>query len=174
MRFLDRVTFDGYTISRAEYLFLAAFARANQIRTVLEYGPGASTWAFLEAGCRVTSLEYLPEWREKFAVSLAECPEARQWVTLLPFDADRQSIDGREAGAIRGLFDLGFVDSPRGDRCQKFSRLRSCLSAAARCRRFILHDADRPKERNTLDVMRELGWQVLFLQGGKLALLDRV
>ena len=42
--------------------FLQKFCKEMQIKTVLEFGPGASTLAFLNAGCTVVSIEENWKW----------------------------------------------------------------------------------------------------------------
>src|SRR5690606_21336420 len=64
----DRTSF---SIGEDDYAFLVDCVRENQVKRVIEIGPGDSTWAFLENDCEVFSFEYdmayLQRARERFA-----------------------------------------------------------------------------------------------------------
>jgi hypothetical protein len=55
-------------------------------------------------------------------------------------------------------FDLIFVDSPKGRCFVKFSRLNTVLYARSRTDLILLHDCDRIEEKNTVNVLEEIGW----------------
>ena len=166
----DRATFNGFSISRDEYDALVKFVRKHRIRRVLEIGPGASTWALLETGCDVVSLEYQMRWFEHFRQVFAPHPQ----VQVIHYD-NQPEICVPELNGQR--FDLGFVDSPEGQlgrHCKRFARLNACEFVAGRTSQWMLHDAQRQGERDTLAVFEEKGWTIRPLDGApKLAIVSR-
>jgi len=166
----DRAAFNGFSISRDEYDALVEFARKHRIRRVLEFGPGASTWALLEAGCHVVSLEYQHRWFEHFRQVFSQHPEVR----VIQYD-NLPEICVPELNGQR--FDFGLVDSPEGQlgrHYRRFARLNACEFVAARTDQWMLHDAQRPGERETLTVFEEKGWKIRSLEETpKLAIVTR-
>lgn len=86
----------GWAFLEDDYLFLVQFCREHGIRQVLEFGPGDSTAAFLDAGCRVLSFEsdamHMETAKARFAgetdVEVRYCAEsAVPELTLLPWVA---------------------------------------------------------------------------------------
>lgn len=143
---------EGSAILIEDYVFLARYCRTHAITRVWEFGPGDSTLAFLDAGCRVISFEHDFGWLGKAAgrfgcedrVELIHCPEGETPdVGLLPF-----------------VPDLVFVDGPPWRENQVMSRLPQCLWALDVCGCFVLHDANREAERATLAEMERRGMQV--------------
>lgn len=73
---------NSWTILSDDYDFLVRFCRKNGVSLVAEYGPGDSTLAFLDGGCRVTTFEHDPGWMnhasKRFeglsSVQLEHCP----------------------------------------------------------------------------------------------------
>ena len=62
MDYFSELTFDNGTITPREYLDLVEFVRQNRFESVLEFGPGVSTYAFLENDCEVYTFEHDPKW----------------------------------------------------------------------------------------------------------------
>src|SRR5690554_211039 len=94
-------TFDDYQALMDECHRLKA-------RSVLEFGPGASTLALVEAGVeRIVTLEHSPNWRILAEERLA----GHSAVTVLPYENTRV-IDRELLAGV--AFDVAFVDSPVG------------------------------------------------------------
>jgi hypothetical protein len=148
---MGRSKLEGWSILVDDYEFLVKFCREFGIRNVVEFGPGSSTRALLDAGCRVNSHEHDIGWlrqsTEQFQhetmVEVVHCPEG-----TLP-----------EAPPF--VPDLVFVDGPPFREGQEFSRLGPCGWALETCGCFLLHDAKRRGELATLDQMERQGMQVL-------------
>lgn len=149
--------FNGFSISEQEYDGLVQFARQARIRRVLEFGPGASTWAFVEAGCEVVSLEYQQKWFEHYRREFAQHPQ----VQVIQFH-NQPTISVPQLREQQ--FDLGFVDSPVGALYKHYARMNACEFVADRTNRWMLHDAQRAGERNTLSAFQGRGWVVEYLE----------
>lgn len=148
------VPFTDWSVTEAEWHWLFELVKLEKVTRVLEFGPGASTWAFLEAGCEVVTVEQDGEWWKWWREKLP-C------VVLPRFEP-------------RGMFELGFVDGPPGHEA-RYSRLDACLTAAECCKMIALHDTGREGEMRTLRVLERLGWQVAeeMAEGKGLTLLTR-
>jgi hypothetical protein len=155
----------GPTIEDYEILFNAA----KGLQSVLEFGPGSSTWAFIEAEVsRIVSCEYNEKWmdvaKEKFGDK----------VELLTFDRAQYPLQIPEIENER--FDLALVDSPVG--ChgspkfrirgyESYSRWNSIMYAVERSDLVFLHDAHREGEQNTLNELTKMGFDVYLHQTPK-------
>lgn len=122
-------------------------------KKVLEFGPGVSTLAFVEANCsEITTLEYQARW--------ITAAKNRLWqfknVKILPYE-NKPEIIIPDLESSR--FDMIFVDSPMGTDLPMATRFRGQED----CSRFntvswslrhapvvLLHDAKRPGEERTL------------------------
>ncbi len=152
-RRMQRAKLDGWSILADDYFFLVRFCRMFHIKNIAEFGPGDSTLAFLDAGCRVVSYEHDIAWLrhsvEQFEneenVEVVHCPEGLL-PELLPF-----------------IPDLVFVDGPPYRQGQDFSRLGPCEWALDVCGCFLLHDAKRDGELATLEQMERRGLHVIRL-----------
>lgn len=148
---MGRAKLDGWSILSDDYLFLAKFCRAHGIRRVAEFGPGDSTLALLDAGCRVVAYEHDIGWLRhsvehlgcEDAVEIVHCPEGHV-PDAPPFEPD-----------------LVFVDGPPYREGQSLSRLAPCEWALETCGCFLLHDACRHGELATLEEMELRGMQVV-------------
>lgn len=149
---IRRAALQGWSLLREDYVFLARYCRRMGIRQVVEFGPGDSTLALLDAGCEVLSFEHDAGWLqtavERFdgesRVNLRLCPEG-----TVP-----------EAGGLAFEPELVFVDGPPFREGQEMSRLQPCEWALERCGAFILHDAKREGEMATLAEMERRGMRV--------------
>jgi hypothetical protein len=153
MKHKNKAPFSDYSVNHKEYDYLVAIIRKLGIINILEFGPGVSTFAFLENNCKIWSLEYNDEWLEKFS-GIVKSPA----VKMYKFD-NKPYIS---VGKVDNMsFDLGFIDSPTGGCFINYCRLSSALYASYRCKYIIIHDADRKGEKNTISVLREMGWKTI-------------
>jgi len=141
---------EGWSILQDDYDFLAVWCRKQGFRFVVEFGPGDSTLALLDAGCRVLSYEHdiawlrktLDRFQDETKVEIVHCPEG-----CLP-DPPAE------------VPDLVFVDGPPFRNGQTMSRLGPCEWALQVCGCFLLHDAFRQGELATLAEMERRGMEV--------------
>jgi len=156
LRFIDRVNFTDATIFEEEYRFLVDYIRKNKVKTVLEIGPGASTYAFLEADCDIVTLEFNKHFREWAEITFG-CFDN---VTIHSYDNIRDirvpQIEGKK-------FDIAFVDSPPAVTAKYFARLYTCLFASRHTDTILLHNAHRDSEMNTLRLFEEIGWDIKYI-----------
>jgi hypothetical protein len=137
-------------------------------RSVLEFGPGASTRLFLEAGVsRILTCEYSDRWLRRAVREWGDEPrvEVRRFL-----NEPEATIRGERIGA----FDLAFADSPIGsNRREKLagqeecSRLNTTLLALLHAPVVLLHDCHRPGEQATLERVKAKGYRVTILSGGE-------
>lgn len=154
-KYLHRVRFGSYSIGRNDYQELVRFVRENKIKAVLEFGPGGSTWAFLENDCQVWSGEYTKDYYHAAKEEFKEFPNVHLFHVKLTHFLDIPEIKGKR-------FDLCFVDAPVGRYYLYFSRLNSCLFAMQVTDTIILHDIHRIKEQMTLRFFQDMGWEPEF------------
>jgi hypothetical protein len=146
-------------------------------KTALEFGPGVSTLALIEAGVeKIVTLEHLAEWYDKALEKFKDYPqvEIRQY-----YDEPTVLADVEED------FDVALVDSPKGftheviealgvrkvhQGMEDCSRLNTCLFALDRAPIVYLHDAYRPLERGTLGRLHALGHRSEFVANTKYGL----
>jgi hypothetical protein len=152
-RLRERATFNAFSVSQMECERLADFVRQNNIKSVLEFGPGASTWYFADVGCDVVSLEYDEKWFRRYKQAFQDVPNVR----ILKF-TNASTVLVPELG--NRTFDFAFVDSPVGTLYKERSRLNSCEFVAERTSQWMLHDSQRVAERQTLDEFAIRGWRV--------------
>lgn len=140
-----------WSISPPEREFLASFCREVAARRAIEFGPGLSTVALLAGGCSVLSLESDARWGAHAEARFAgdRRVEVRGYDPRLPCDP---------VGSEAVRFDLALVDGPPGHLYSAYSRLNVCRLAAAHCDLILLHDANRPKEWQTVDRLAREGW----------------
>ena len=136
-------------------------------RAVLEFGPGASTRLFLEAGVsRIVTCEYSDEWFRK---------AVREWGGDPRVEVRRftNAPEPPVAGDPLGAFDLALVDSPIGSNRrerlpgqEECSRLNTTLLALLHAPVVLLHDCHRPGEQATLERVKVAGHKVTVLTPG--------
>lgn len=170
---------DSATFRFADYGILLKEATGK--KRALEFGPGNSTWALVEAGCEhIVTCEFDPEWREVAKEKFKDYPQ----VQVIPFE------DEPEAKAdISGEFDIAFVDSPKGYKHQipgvkgtrkkhpgqeDCSRFNTCVLALKHAPLVLLHDAARPLERGTLGRLSAMGHKVRFYKDASHAGMARI
>lgn len=138
-------------------------------KTALEFGPGLSTQALLDAGIqRVVTCENIDKW---LAVAKKRFKKDER-VTVLKFhDEFPVIVDGLDPNE---KFDIGFVDAPKGfypvrkvhPGYADCSRLNTLLFALNRCKVVFLHDAVRPLERGSLGRIWATGhFDIEFMTG---------
>ena len=147
-------------LSEKEYGLLLSAAQG--IGSVLEFGPGSSTWAFIEAGVPdVVSCESDPAWIESAKAQFGERVEI-VWFDRKTMPLKIPALDGRQ-------FDLAFVDAPLGVQSgesveipghEGMSRVNSVVFALDHARRVFLHDSKREGERRTLHFVQSMGYRV--------------
>lgn len=148
---LPEPVFRSATILPEEYQFLQEFCKANNVRQVIEFGPGVSTLAFLRAGCAVVSVEENPRHFQEAQRGLW----ARDCALLLgapPAIMEHPTITGR-------TFDLAFVDGPAAK--GPLPRLHSMQAAMSLAPVVMLHDTNRPGEKATIaEMMKDGEWSL--------------
>lgn len=153
-----------------DYAALLDECRRLRPRNVLEFGPGASTLALIEAGCEsIVTCEYQDRWFTEAVERLKLYPQ----VIVCRYD---NAADVVVHDLPRMDFDLAFVDSPLGIEARRHvdldghagcSRLNTLLFAL-RCAPVVLfHDAKREGEQRALDRVRELGYRVEMIDSVK-------
>ena len=171
MKLFDRR--GALTLPREDYAILLREAEGK--KSVLEFGPGFSTYAFIEAGVpRILGCEYLDKW---FAFAKERFKDHPQVEVVRFYDEPEARAD---IGDER--FDLALVDSPKGyagartihPGQEDCSRLNTCLLALQHAPIVLLHDAARPLERGTLGRLNQLGHKVKFYPDGSKSGMARI
>lgn len=143
-----------------DYAVLLSEAKRVHADRILEFGPGNSTLAWIEAGCNeIVSLEHNQQWMERAKDKFAGYLN----VHLVPYKNAAEIVVPQLNGKV---FDLALVDSPVGvdlrsatrfpgqENC---SRLNTLLFAVAHSPIVLLHDAKRPGEQATLERIKDCG-----------------
>lgn len=126
---------------------------ARGARRVLEFGPGHSTQAFIDAGVpEIVSLEHDPKWLQKSIDRYAKYHNVHIFRYTNSPVIEMPHPDPRS-------FDLAFVDSPVGhDRGrvehpgqEGCARLNTLTFALQHSRVVLLHDAGRKGEQRSLE-----------------------
>lgn len=165
-------TAQQHTFPFADYGLLMELAK--DAKSVLEFGPGISTLALIEAGVgKIVTLEHDPEWFDVAVAKFKEYPQVTvgHYADEVPVTADK--IADQE-------FDLAFVDSPKGfihpvpgikgvrkrhAGYEDCSRFNTCAFALERAPVVYLHDAKRPLERGTLGRLNAMGHKFELMPG---------
>lgn len=143
------------SITKKEYMFLFNFVKLNNINSVLEFGPGLSTCAFMENDCEIYSYENQEKW---FLINKELFNNFKNVnINLFEYKENMQINELRNK-----FFDLAFIDSPVGT--SSMSRLYTCLFASKKSHLFLLHDSNRIPEKKTLEYFRETGeWEYFIV-----------
>lgn len=158
MNFKQNIIFRNASITKQEYEYLVRLVEANNFQNILEFGPGVSTYAFLENKCNIWSLEDIPYWFEINSKRF----DGNDLVKLFLYNKDKD-IDIKDIDNIK--FDMAFVDGPCGSK--SFSRILSCNYASKRTNIFLLHDCNRQAEKDTLEIFSKEGWKIKIIEKGK-------
>ncbi|WP_265593911.1 hypothetical protein [Haloferula sp. BvORR071] len=140
----------GHSISVEDYIVLGRYCRHLGIRNVVEFGPGDSTLAFLDAGCRIVSFESDGNWLDQCLVRFGT--ETRAEIRFCAAESTPESLPFAP--------DLVFVDGP--SRCDSHAvpRLALCEWGLAICGHVILHDSRREEEGRILEELAGRGMRV--------------
>jgi hypothetical protein len=162
------------TFPFTDYQALMTFAKGA--KSALEFGPGISTNALIEAGVpEIVTLECHPESLRKAVEALKGFPGVKvlDYENVAPV-ALCEALNGHPQ------FDLALVDSPRGqqervrlDGQEDCSRLNTCLLALKYSPIVYLHDWFRANERATLDRLSSQGHLVTLDALSCFARIDR-
>ena len=168
------------TLPFIDYAFIIEEVKRLGAKTALEFGPGYTTLALIEAGVeKIVSLEDNREWAAKKREEFAPYPQ----VTVAHYD-NKPQVTADPIAAQE--FDLAIVDAPAGfthkipgrvgrvvhPGQEDCSRLNTCLFALQRAPVVLLHDARRPLERGTLGRLHVMGHRFEF-SAGQMARITR-
>jgi hypothetical protein len=161
-----------HTFPFADYGKLIEEVQKLGAKTALEFGPGISTLALIESGLeRIVTCEHDDEWFEKAKEKFREYPQV---------EVVRYWDEPEATSEAVGVFDVGFVDSPKGfthlvpsirgtrkkhPGQEDCSRLNTCLLALKHAPVVYLHDTNRPLERGTLGRLNKMGHKHIFIPG---------
>lgn len=124
-------------------------------KRILEFGPGTSTYAFIEAGCMdIHTCEYAEKWLQITDSRFRKFPQ----VKIHAF----QNVPEIVIHDLYGRFDLAFVDSPKGIKDGP-SRLNTLRFAFERTDQVILHDANRVHEQQSIEIISQKVRQGAYL-----------
>jgi hypothetical protein len=140
---------------------ILAFLKGLGVTCIYEFGCGRSTERFAMDGVDVVSFETCPGYAadsQAYFESQGLDPMPR----VVTYKYDREFV--RSASDMPGR-PVCFVDGPRGEKKQ--SRLLSLRAAARLSPIILLHDAQRPGEKDSLAYMAGKGWRVEYLPGAE-------
>jgi len=152
MKYKNDLVFSRATIRPQEYDFIYSLCKINNIKTVLEFGTGISTYCFLENDCYIMSYEtdkqYVPDGLYK---------QEKCEIILYNYD----NLDNMKSDK---MFDLAFIDGPRG--LEHLSRFKSCLFAVSCTNHVLMHDFCRLGEQETASYFVKMydGWKLNHLK----------
>lgn len=173
--------FELYTQERGTFPFIdyaELMGYARNAKSALEFGPGISTLALVEAKVpEIVTLEHASQWRQDARRRLKQFPSVQvlEYKNVAPV-ALCASLNGHPQ------FDLAFVDSPSGSVAkgterlagqEDCSRLNTCLAALRHSKLVYLHDWYRPRERATLGRLAALGHKITVEQKSTFARIER-
>jgi hypothetical protein len=150
---ISSASLGGWSILKEDYVFLVRFCRRMKFGRIVEFGPGDSTLAFLDADCRIVSFDHDASWLQTATERFAHEPDVVVKHCREGTVPERQEI-GFEP-------ELVMVDGPPFREGQEMSRLLPCEWAIENCGCFLLHDTRRHGELATLREMRRRGMHVV-------------
>lgn len=139
----------GPTVEEYEIIYNISLG----LNTVLEFGPGSSTWAFIEANVKeIISYEFDKKWLEETKTRFNGLVDIRYFDhTRFPLTVD-DDIENRK-------FDLILVDSPiglHGKKTPRFAGYENCSRwntlewASRHTDHILLHDSHREGEQESI------------------------
>lgn len=159
MDYFSELTFDSGSIRPEEYLYLVEFIKRNGFKSILEFGPGVSTYAFLENNCDVYTFEHNPMWFNSYRREFVNFDN----VHVSEYDAENETLYLPQIK--EKTFDMAFIDAPPGGR--DLARLKTCSAASKYTGVFILHDCGRADEKAILNVFERKGWKSEIVSFGR-------
>lgn len=140
------VKFGEAGLNEDEYDFLLEYCKLHNIKNVLEFGPGSTTWCFIDANVsNIISLEHDQKYLDIYTKTFYEYSNVKvdcyknPSVIHLPYYENKN-------------YDLILVDSPKGTKL--FSRLNTILWAIKNSKRVLIHDAKRSGEKSTREFIK--------------------
>lgn len=136
---------------------------AEDCKSILEFGPGVSTDAFINAGCqRIATCEHIDKWFHVAVERFKDYPQVTVYRYMNSHEVTIPGLDPSER------FDIAFVDSPIGAPKNRVkikgqegcSRLNTLLYAMNHAYVVYLHDVYREAEQASLEYASRLGWNV--------------
>jgi len=147
--FIDTVDFNSATITRKEYLFLSDFLKERKIKSVLEFGPGISTYCFLDNNCLVDSIECNEKWYNIYDSTFASYKN----ITVIYNNYQKEGFLNIE-NIENKTYDIVFVDSPPAQ--APFARLNTLLYAFTKSKTVLIHDYRRGAEQNSIKLLQKI------------------
>lgn len=125
----------GSSITDKDWEFIKNIIQKENIKTVLEFGAGLSTFLMADLVDKIISYEDKPGWIKEFKLKISALGvddeiEVRSW-------------NGKTINEELGKFDMVFVDGPSGGGNRAISTKIASESADI----VIVHDAGRPAEQ---------------------------
>lgn len=145
----NKLVFGHASISKEEFIIIENLIQKFNIQSVLEFGPGTSTAAFIKHDCAIVSIENNPKYIEENKQKYAN-------YSKIEFVLNNQNQIEQLVSKLSGkTFDLCFIDGPRADTDQykMFSRIDSYILASQHAKYIICHDSNRPKDRNSINLV---------------------
>jgi len=157
MKYMGKVKrFGRGCITEEEYYYLYDFVTKNNIKNVVEFGPGTSTFSFLEADCNIVSFETSGKWKRYYDEKFAKFKN----VKVVIFN-NRKKIHLPKH--CPSSFDMAFIDGPpaRGvvDGPARLQPTEFCENIT---NVMLFHDGERVGEKKTLKIMEDKGWNIKF------------
>jgi len=134
--------------------YMALLEAAKGCKAALEFGPGFSTYALIEAGCDIFSYEHNNQWLAESRKIFKPFQQVKIYkYQNTPKITLRMPVD---------RFDIAFVDSPVGGRgksriihpnqegCSRMNTLKFALDNADI---VLMHDCEREDERNSIKAL---------------------
>lgn len=143
------IPFGGASISKQEFDFILETLQKYNIKTVLEFGPGSSTHAFVKHNCKILSVENNKQFLDKNKQIFADYNDIEFFLN------DQNNITILKNKINNQQFDLCFVDGPRADLQQYklFNRIDSYVLASLYSKYILCHDSKRHKDRNSINLL---------------------
>lgn len=150
----------GTILPREDYDIILEYAHGKE--SALEFGPGASTLALVEAGVlEIHSYEYQMPYLSAAQSRFAPYPH----VKIRRFD------NVAEIDIPADEYDIAVVDSPIAGKKwvqipgqEGLARFNTVMAALKYSPLVLLHDANRPGERRTLAEIQKRGFHVEHIQ----------
>jgi len=160
LKYLNKAKIGGGAINEKDYKFIVDFVNINNFKTIGEFGPGSSTYAFLENNCKIKSYENNPLWLERYKEEFSSKPN----VDILKYSIEEEKIIAK----IKNKVDMFFIDSPPSN--GKMARLKTCLKALQYSDVILLHDAKRREERQVIEKIKQLNYNIHVMNNVSIAI----